>query len=527
MKKNILLYGASRSGKTTLAKLLNERFDYNVVSLDAIVSAFGRAFPQLNINHSNPGDTTVEQFKPFLWEYIKTLNKSNNKKRNMFYCIEGAYFNIDDILQNKNDFIIIILVEKYRTYIEYYDKMKKFDRKYDWTYDLNDAALKDYAKNLKNDNVRIIDYCKKNNLKFYNTADNREIVLNRICEDIEVEINLAEDEEYQQVIVRYGELGILTKCPSYLIGSLQKKYRSIFKIEESNGMYDYSVEFLSTPVDQKERLYKFDIPHVNFKAEFTIDNINKLSKVYFTKEHTKEAKKKIVRNFIMTLFTRLYQLKGALLMHCACVEKNGEVLLIVGNPNSGKTVTMLNMLANGFNFITNDFLIIDKNSNRLEFLPSSQYIGIRKNNNWLNLKKNKKYALLKSEGYINVTDERIYLSPEDLIGLNNVGIGSRFAKLRMILFPMYMPNHKYEERMATIEDKNEILKDNIFNNFIDYSSKENYENDFYKINVDIKNKVSRAEILNQIVKTRTYIIKQNEHNAENLNKLVESIFKEE
>jgi len=47
--KNIIIVGANRTGKTTLAERLSDKSNYFVISLDKIVATFGRAYPQLDI----------------------------------------------------------------------------------------------------------------------------------------------------------------------------------------------------------------------------------------------------------------------------------------------------------------------------------------------------------------------------------------------------------------------------------------------------------------------------------------------
>ena len=514
MKKNILLYGSSRSGKTTLSKLLNNKFNYNVISIDSFVSAFGRAMPQLYINHDRKDGAVVDNLKPFLWEFINTINKSNNKKRDIFYCVEGAYYDINDLYLNMNNFITIILVEDLDSPQQYFNQMRKFDKEYDWTYKLSDEDLMSYANNLYKDNNRIIEFCKNNNMKYYDTSKNREDVFNQILRDIEYEINLTEDDYMEQVILKYGQLKVKLKSPTYLIDTIKKRFNGMMSVSQCDGDYDYLLEFCKQSENSIDQLLTLNIPYMDYHPQFSVDNENKSCKVFFLDCYDKEAKKKIARNFITNLFIRLYQLKGALLLHCSCVEKDNKSVIIVGNANSGKTVTMLNLLDFGFNFITNDFLIVDKNNNKLEFLPSPQFIGIRRSSRWLSLEKNRKYASLKSEGYIRVAEDRIYMSPQDLINLNNVNIGNIYSDLKMIVIPQYAPKSDYNCAIVDNSQKTEVLYNNKFNNFIDYSSQECYDNDFYKINVYVKNGNIKDDIFNELVNKQTYIIKQNENNIE-------------
>ncbi len=520
MKKNILLYGSSRSGKTTLSKLLNKKFNYNVISIDSFVSAFSRAMPQLDINHNRTDGVVVNNLKPFLWKFINTVNKSNNKKRDIFYCVEGSYYNINDLYANKDNFITIILAQDLDSSQQYFNQMRKFDKEYDWTYKLSDEDLMDYANNLYKDNKRIIQFCQNNNMKYYDTSKNREDVFNQILQDIEYEINLTEDDYMEQVILKYGQLKVKLKSPTYLIDTIKKRFKGMMSISHSNDEYDYSLEFCKQSENHIDKLFTLNIPYMDYHPQFSVDNENNSCKVYFLDSYDKEAKKKIARNFITNLFIRLYQLKGALLLHCSCVEKDNKSVIIVGKANSGKTVTMLNLLDFGFNFITNDFLIVDKNNNKLEFLPSPQFIGIRRSSRWLELEKNKKYASLKSEGYIRVAEDRIYMSPQDLINLNNVNIGNICSELKMIVIPQYTPNSDYCCVVANNSQKIKILDNNKFNNFIEYSSQESYDNDFYKIDTYIKNRNIKNDIFNELINNQTYIIKQNENNMEQVGEFI-------
>ena len=51
--KNIIILGAARAGKSTLAQMLHKDYNYSIVSIDAFVSALQDAFPELGITHSN------------------------------------------------------------------------------------------------------------------------------------------------------------------------------------------------------------------------------------------------------------------------------------------------------------------------------------------------------------------------------------------------------------------------------------------------------------------------------------------
>ena len=187
--KNIIIFGSSRSGKTELAKRLSKKLNYNIVMVDSLVSAFQNSMPEMEINHSNRDGKAINNLEPFLLAYLKSINKMDKKARNINYVIEGSYFNFDTIVKLKEKFIVIVLVNDLANEHEYYDMLKKYDKPHDWTYNLSDEELLDYCKNLYNHNKHIISICKKNGIKYYDTAINREDMFNAILKEITPELN--------------------------------------------------------------------------------------------------------------------------------------------------------------------------------------------------------------------------------------------------------------------------------------------------------------------------------------------------
>ena len=72
MYKNILIIGAARSGKTTLAKRFSKEKGYNLISIDDIVSGF-EAYPELKIHHDGDAVDTAKRLAPFLIKLSNTL----------------------------------------------------------------------------------------------------------------------------------------------------------------------------------------------------------------------------------------------------------------------------------------------------------------------------------------------------------------------------------------------------------------------------------------------------------------------
>ena len=99
MKRNIVIFGSSRSGKTTLAKRLSKELNYSYLSMDRIVTGFQFGMPELNINHDDRSGNVVKILSPFLLNFIKSLDSNSLKKDDIYYVIEGAYLDIEEFIE--------------------------------------------------------------------------------------------------------------------------------------------------------------------------------------------------------------------------------------------------------------------------------------------------------------------------------------------------------------------------------------------------------------------------------------------
>ena len=90
MKKNILVIGAPRSGKTSLARKIAKTLGYSVISLDDIVSGLS-AYKDLNIAHDSDDYEVSKKFSKFLKIYLKELAEGSNFYSDIKYVIEGTY----------------------------------------------------------------------------------------------------------------------------------------------------------------------------------------------------------------------------------------------------------------------------------------------------------------------------------------------------------------------------------------------------------------------------------------------------
>lgn len=186
MRKNIIILGTSRSGKTKLAVKISRELNYNIIGTDSLVSAFENTYPNMGISHKIRDGSSTRNLEPFLTNYIKSLNSSFNRKIGLNFIIEGAYINWEKIYDSyiSKNFVLILLGTNYDSAEEYYTNIRKYDTENEWTYYLSDAELLSYCKNLKNENDRLKNIIKNENVMYYNTAFDREKVFEHIILDL-------------------------------------------------------------------------------------------------------------------------------------------------------------------------------------------------------------------------------------------------------------------------------------------------------------------------------------------------------
>ncbi|MCL2501068.1 MAG: hypothetical protein FWE90_12155 [Defluviitaleaceae bacterium] len=208
--KNIIIAGASRTGKTSLATKINEELGYFVISLDKVAAIFGRAYPQLDVRLHWDYEKARDNFAPFLGHFLGVFSdaryedeqnlKARKIKENRF-VMEGAYFNFDLIssvlnmygIKKLNEhFILIGLAQNNKTADEFVRDFKKYDTEDDWTYGWSDEELKEYAVSRAIPfNREMTGFLTEHGFTVYDTSVNREQVLVQIINDIKSQINVA------------------------------------------------------------------------------------------------------------------------------------------------------------------------------------------------------------------------------------------------------------------------------------------------------------------------------------------------
>ena len=201
--KNIIIAGPGRHGKTTLARKINEALNYFVINLDKLMTAFGRAYPQLDIRIAWDYEKATANIAPFLGHYLGMLSaghgfadelnlRKHDVKGNRF-VLEGGHFDFEKISsilkmygieELKDNFILIGLVQNKKTADEFFNDIRKYDTEDEWTYSCDDGELMEVCEDLVSHSREMYDCLVKYGFTIYDTSTEREQVLDRIVEDI-------------------------------------------------------------------------------------------------------------------------------------------------------------------------------------------------------------------------------------------------------------------------------------------------------------------------------------------------------
>ena len=133
--KNIYLIGPSRCGKTTTAAMLQEKFGYTHIIMDAVIETMSEIAPELGIRH---GNLNSQAFQNFLISYSKNLFKYTGAN---IIDLEVLDPDFAQRLIDKDESEIIYMGYPSITPKEKLEQIRQHDTRFDWTRNLSDEEL--------------------------------------------------------------------------------------------------------------------------------------------------------------------------------------------------------------------------------------------------------------------------------------------------------------------------------------------------------------------------------------------------
>lgn len=167
-----IISGASRSGKTILAKRISDQRRIPYLSLDWIMMGFTNGIPEYGVHDKLFPDEIAQR----LWSFLKSMLHSMIKDETDC-VIEG-----EAILPE----LIIELIREYPDKLtvcflgftdvnvgkKFYNIRKFSNEKYDWLEDKSDAYTRDHIKNMIVHSRKIKTSCKEFGLNYFDTSKN-------------------------------------------------------------------------------------------------------------------------------------------------------------------------------------------------------------------------------------------------------------------------------------------------------------------------------------------------------------------
>lgn len=189
---NLVIFGESRCGKSTLTNMLQREIGgVRKITLDLVIMAFEKVFPELNINFSR-SETSQKQLSAFIKEYFEILINTKNKSEH--HVVEGGGLSDECLLAlNQNENVKVVCVGK--TLIspeEFFDEIRKYEKNletYGWTKRLDDQKLLKWCAGWIAQSKRNKEFCQNNNITFIDTSYNQMEVLGEFVENVKQNIN--------------------------------------------------------------------------------------------------------------------------------------------------------------------------------------------------------------------------------------------------------------------------------------------------------------------------------------------------
>ena len=176
--KNVAIFGSSRSGKSTLAKMIAKEFtNYHIIIVDDIRWAFQQTLPNNNIN-STGGAGMEEDFPNFLSTLFYKSIKRNDGEIN--YIVETCDITPKKAkeLFNRENTILLFLGTPNQTIEQHFEEIRKYQTERDWTYDRSDEHILEHSKHWILKSKEYEEECRELNIWYVDTSFNRNEILN-------------------------------------------------------------------------------------------------------------------------------------------------------------------------------------------------------------------------------------------------------------------------------------------------------------------------------------------------------------
>lgn len=167
MKKSIIIVGAPRSGKSTLAqKIVNELEGYSIICADNFTSSYMRTCKMLGVRYV---DLSIPRTQSYCF-----LENCMYYENSINYVFDTKEYDEEIIEENKDKFFIIFLGYSKLTAEELFDNIRQNDKENDWTYIESNWKLKLYCESFIEESKEKEQIAKDHNYWYIDTSYDRD-----------------------------------------------------------------------------------------------------------------------------------------------------------------------------------------------------------------------------------------------------------------------------------------------------------------------------------------------------------------
>ena len=182
--KSLIIIGPTRSGKTTLAEMICEKYRFSKIELDQLVLTFQEVFPDCGIG--NWVENSEERLAPFIFGWINRLAKKTYRPTR--YVMEGCQMDLQtafDSIDHEN-VKIVVLGYPGLSPEEALAGIRKNDKYYDWSLKESDERMLWELREYGIEKSKcLLSQCETLGIKFIDVGRNRAKKLEEFVKNLE------------------------------------------------------------------------------------------------------------------------------------------------------------------------------------------------------------------------------------------------------------------------------------------------------------------------------------------------------
>lgn len=188
MKRNIIIAGVPRAGKTTLSRMLLQH-GWTHISMDAIIAGFEQCYPETGMS-TYQGLSSLETLRvisgkiaPFMRAMVESEYSGCETERAVFDVYQLLPEDYCQYLSSANC-AVYWLGSSDCTATERYEILKTYDTDEDYSFYKTETELREGCESILEQSLLVKQQCEIYGLPFCDTTRNRKAVLGKILSDI-------------------------------------------------------------------------------------------------------------------------------------------------------------------------------------------------------------------------------------------------------------------------------------------------------------------------------------------------------